>query len=305
MEINDIKYLLTVVNNDFNLTQSAKVLHVSQPAISKAIKDVEFKRGTKIFNRKKGRLIGLTRYGRTLIEEAKKVYSQYSLMITKLNELSEGINGTVRIGIAPVIISTVFNDALIAFINENPGIQLKLLERGAYELQRMLNLGDIDLAVIVSPATVEGIYEDLIYENTVRVWFNKDHRFNDFEGPIPFTEVEQEKIVTLTDDFMVTFQLNKKLKGDRIKPDYFLQTSSWDLILNLVQRDPNLIGILATPIGKNYSDHQIMNREMTPSFPWRISLCHTMNSIGSSIVDYTKDWFLKYFSKYKKISINN
>ena len=103
---------------------------------------------------------------------------------------------------------------------------------------------------------------------------------------------------------MVTFQLNKKFKGDRIKPNYFLQTSSWDLILNLVQRDSNLVGIVAAPIGRNYSDHQIKNKEMTPSFPWRISLCHTMNSVESSIVDYTKDWFLKYFSKYKKISIN-
>ena len=304
MDIDNIRYLLTVVDNDFNLTKSAKILHVSQPAISKAIKDIEVKRGTPIFNRKKGRLIGLTRYGITLVTEARKVYSQYSMMITKLNEMSEGINGTVRIGIAPVIISTVFNDALIAFINENPGIQLKLVERGAYELQRMLILGDIDLAVIVSPATVEGIYEDLIYENTVRVWFNKDHRFNTIDGPVPFAEVEREKIVTLTDDFMVTFQLNKKFKGDRIKPNYFLQTSSWDLILNLVQRDSNLVGIVAAPIGRNYSDHQIKNKEMTPSFPWRISLCHTMNSVESSIVDYTKDWFLKYFSKYKKISIN-
>lgn len=304
MDINDIKYLLCVVDNDFNLTKSAEILHVSQPAISKAIKDIEFKRGTKIFNRKKGRLIGLTRYGNTLIAEAKKVYTQYSTMMTKLNEMSEGVNGTVRIGIAPVIISTVFNDALISFINENPGIQLKLVERGAYELQRMLILGDIDLAVIVSPSTIEGIYEDLIYENTVRVWFNKDHRFNKIEGPIPFEEIEREKIVTLTDDFMVTFQLNKVFKGDRIKPNYFLQTASWDLILNLVQRDPNLIGIVAAPIGRNYSDQKIKNKEMLPSFPWRISLCHTMNSTESPIVDYTKDWFLKYFSKYKKLSIN-
>lgn len=124
MDIDNIRYLLTVVDNDFNLTKSAKILHVSQPAISKAIKDIEFKRGTPIFNRKKGRLIGLTRYGITLVTEARKVYSQYSMMITKSNEMSEGINGTVRIGIAPVIISTVFNDALIAFINENLAFSL-------------------------------------------------------------------------------------------------------------------------------------------------------------------------------------
>lgn len=304
MDINQIKYLLTVVDNDFNLTKSAEILHVSQPAISKSIKDIEFKKGIQVFKHKKGRIIGLTRYGMMLVSESKKVYQQYVEMMEKLNKLSNEKNGTVKIGIAPVINSIVFNDALISFINTNPGIELKLIERGAYHLQKMLVLGDIDLAVIVSPATIEGIYENLIYESSVRVWFNANHRFNNAKNMvIPFTEVEKEKIVTLTDSFMVTFQLNKRLRGDRIKPNYFLQTVSWDLVLNLVQRDSNLVGILAAPIGRNYSDKEIKSKEMDPRFPWKISLCSTITSLESPTVDYTKNWFLNYFAKYKKLSI--
>lgn len=304
MEISQIKYLLTVVNNNFNLTKSAEVLHLSQPAISKALKDIEFKQGTNIFNHKKGRIIGLTKYGIVLVEESKKVYHQYIEMISRLNSLAKENNGTIRIGIAQVISSTVFNDALIDFINDNPGIQLKLVEDGAYELQKKLLLGDVDLAVIVSPATVEGIYEDLIYESTVKVWFNQNHRFNQIKGSVPFSEIEKEEIVTLTDDFMVTFQLNKKFRGDRIRPKYFLQTHSWDLILNIVQRDPSLIGIVAAPVGENYIDQRIKSSEVEPLFPWKISICHTMNSIEDPIVEYAKDWFLKYVSKYRKISVD-
>lgn len=292
------------MDNDFNLTKSAEILHVSQPAISKSIKDIEFKKGIQVFKHKKGRIIGLTRYGMMLVSESKKVYQQYVEMMEKLNKLSNEKNGTVKIGIAPVINSIVFNDALISFINTNPGIELKLIERGAYHLQKMLVLGDIDLAVIVSPATIEGIYENLIYESSVRVWFNANHRFNNAKNMvIPFTEVEKEKIVTLTDSFMVTFQLNKRLRGDRIKPNYFLQTVSWDLVLNLVQRDSNLVGILAAPIGRNYSDKEIKSKEMDPRFPWKISLCSTITSLESPTVDYTKNWFLNYFAKYKKLSV--
>lgn len=306
LDINQIKYLLTIVDNDFNLTKSAEILHVSQPAISKSIKDIEFRKGIKIFKHKKGRIVGLTRYGLTLVKESKKVYQQYIEMMEKLNQLSGEKNGMVKIGIAPVINSIVFSDALISFINTNPGIELKLVERGAHSLQRMLILGDIDLAVIVSPATIEGIYENLIYESSVRVWFNANHRFNQIkEKVIPFTEIEKEKIVTLTDSFMVTFQLNKMFRNDRIKPNYFLQTVSWDLVLNLVQRDSSLIGILAAPIGQNYSDKDIKSKEIDPIFPWKISLCNTMASVENSTTDYTKNWFLKYFARYKKISIYN
>ncbi|MBA1392408.1 LysR family transcriptional regulator, partial [Lactobacillus sp. XV13L] len=277
MDINQIKYLLTVVDNDFNLTKSAEVLHVSQPAISKSIKDIEFKKGIQVFKHKKGRIVGLTHYGMTLVNESRKVYQQYVVMMEKLNQLSEGRNGTIRIGIAPVINSIVFSNALLSFINTNPGIELKLVEDGAYSLQRKLVLGDIDLAVIVSPATIEGIYENTIYESSVRVWFNKHHRFNQLEErAVSFAEIEKEKIVTLTDSFMVTFQLNKRFRGDRIHPNYFLQTVSWDLVLNLVQKDPKLIGILAAPIGQSYSDQSIKSKEMEPTFPWKISLCNTV-----------------------------
>lgn len=298
MDITQIKYLLTVVDNNYNLTKSAEVLHVSQPAISKAIKDIEFKMGTPIFNRKKGRIVGLTKYGSVLLDESKKVYEQYNEMVVKMNQISQGNNGTVRLGIAPVIISTVFNEALIDFIKENPGIQLKLIEKGAYELQKMLVLGECDLAAIVSPATIKGIYEEQIYSNTVRIWYNKDHRFNHYPAErIPFSEIEKEKIVTLTDDFMVTFQLNKKFRGNRLRPNYFLQTSSWDLVLNLVAQDPNLIGILAAPIGKNYNDGNVLSKEMDPIFPWKISLFHTMNSVENPTVDFTRKWMINFFKK--------
>lgn len=53
MDINQIRYLLTVVDNGLNLTQSAGILHISQPALSKAIKEIEFKLGQQIFIRKK------------------------------------------------------------------------------------------------------------------------------------------------------------------------------------------------------------------------------------------------------------
>ncbi|MEB3365069.1 hypothetical protein SDC49_20485 [Lactobacillus sp. R2/2] len=62
----------------------------------------------------------------------------------------------------------------------------------------------------------------MIYESSVRVWFNANHRFNQTGAKvIPFAEIEKEKIVTLTDSFMVTFQLNKRFRGDRKRPNYF------------------------------------------------------------------------------------
>lgn len=54
-------------------------------------------------------------------------------------------------------------------------------------------LQDLDLAVIVSPATYPSIKEDIVVKDSVSVWFNKTHRFHDFKGPIPFNQIAKEK----------------------------------------------------------------------------------------------------------------
>ena len=69
-------------------------------------------------------------------------------------------------------------------------------------------------------------------------------------------------------------------------------------------KSSNFIGILASPIGSNYSKQdKIISKEIDPTFPWKISLCHTMNLIDNVTVDYTKDWLLNYFSTYNKLLI--
>src|SRR5699024_3879742 len=138
---------------------------------------------------------GLTPTGEDLIKHGRTISKDYDDLIKSLHEKSDLKRGTVRVGIAPVIISTVFNRSIPKFIQENPEIDLQIVEKGAYELQKKLLLQEIDLAVLVSPATYPSIQEKMIYDDSVAVWFNKNHRFNNFDGPIPFEEVAKEKIV--------------------------------------------------------------------------------------------------------------
>lgn len=294
IEFTQLHYLIAIVDNDYNLTRSAKMLHVTQPALSKSISELEFRQDVKIFNRKKGRIIGLTTIGNKLMKDARKVYGDYIGMMDRLQTSASDDQGTVRIGIAPVIISTVFSDAIVQFIQENPGIHLELVEKGAYELQEMLVLGKIDLAVIVSPSTFNTINEKIIYRNSVSVWFNKQHRFHKKSGSISIQEISKEKIVTLSNGFMVTYQLKQQFNRAGLYPNFFFQTGAWDLLLNMCQNN-DLIGILATPIENNYDLRDMEHREIDPFFPWNISICDVSDSQKSPVVKKTEKWFISYF----------
>lgn len=299
MDIHQIQYLITIVDNDFNLTKSARVLNVSQPALSKLIGELENVEQIQIFTRGKGRITGLTPTGEDLIKHGRTISKDYEDLIKSIHERADLKRGSVKIGIAPVIISTVFNRAIPKFIQENPEIDLQIVEKGAYELQKKLILQEIDLAVLVSPATYPSIQEKPIYDDSVDVWFNKNHRFHDYEGPIPFEEVAKEKIVTLDNSFMVTYQLNQKFMQKNLHPNYFFKTSSWDLILNICQEVNDAVGIIAAPIGRNYSGTNIEHRHMDPDFPWGISVCSLKDIYQNTVVKYTQNWFVNYFKNAK------
>lgn len=294
MDIKHIEYLICIVDSGYNLTKAATRLHISQPALSKFISELERTEDNAVFTRKRNRIIGLTDSGEELIDRGRKLDHEFNQMLAAFHSTAQENQGTVRIGIAPVIISTLFNEAIPHFIQENPLIDLKVIETGAYELQKMLMLQDIDIAVLVSPATYPGIHEDIIVRDSVSVWFNKHHRFHDFAGSIPFEEIAKEKIVSLDDSFMVTYQWKQRLRKLQIEPHFFFQSGSWDLILNMCEK-LNVVTLMASPIGRNFAGTAIEHRQVKPFFPWNISLCTLDNAKHEPVVDFTQEWFHNFF----------
>ncbi|CUS26801.1 LysR family transcriptional regulator [Paucilactobacillus oligofermentans DSM 15707 = LMG 22743] len=294
MDIKHIEYLMCIVDNNYNLTKAANRLHISQPALSKSVNDLERVEDNNIFTRKRNRITGLTESGQELIASGRKIDHEFNLMINAFQTTSSERKGTINIGIPPVIISTLFNEAIPRFIQENPLIKLNIIETGAYDLQKMLMLQDIDIAVLVSPATYPDINEITIVKDSVSVWFNKNHRFHDISGVIPFTEIVKEKVVSLDDSFMVTYQWKQRLRKLQAEPNFFFQSGAWDLLLNMCQ-ELDVVTLMASPIGKNFAGKNIEHRQITPFFPWNISLCTLDNVKHSQVLDYTQEWFNNFF----------
>lgn len=294
MDIHQIKYLITIVNNGFNLTKSAKALGVSQPALSKLINELETSEKVQIFTRGKGRITGLTPLGDDLIIHGRQVSADFDEMINSLRDQSNLNRGTVRIGIPPIISATIFDHALPDFIDENPDINLQIVEQGGYELQRLLLHEEIDLAVIPSPITNPAIHNHVIYKNSVAVWFNKDHRFNKSTQPITLSEISKEHILTLSNNFMIAHELHDAFINLGINKEFYFQSSAWDLILNMCQDMKNTVGIVASPVAENYSGN-IVHRNLDPVRPWIINICNLQNTYSSNLVKYTNKWFSDYF----------
>lgn len=73
MDINQMKYIICIAENNFNITKAADKLYISQPALSKTIKTIEENLSIDIFKRNKGRLIGFSDIGEILYQNALEI----------------------------------------------------------------------------------------------------------------------------------------------------------------------------------------------------------------------------------------
>lgn len=158
MDIRHLRYFVSIVDNDFNLSRASQNLYVSQPALSMMITEFENRENIQIFKRASGKIIGLTFAGENYYRDAKEVIKRYNDMRTNLYKSKDCKKGTITIGIPPLVLSAVFSSVLPNLILKNPDINFIIKEIGAYALKSELLLDKVDLAVLLYPERISKKY---------------------------------------------------------------------------------------------------------------------------------------------------
>lgn len=306
LDIRHMKYISAIVENNFNLTKAAEVLLTSQSNLSRLINEFEKDEQVQLFSRRKGRITGLTKVGQDYLDDASVAIRAYDHTMNRLRNNAKGHFGVVRVGIAPVILSVLFDKVITQFILENPDVKIELHEDGAYDLQQQLVNHDIDLAFLMSPATTSQIEEKIVYTDRVGVFFRDDHRFAQQPGPIKVQAIAKEKLVVLDDTFMLNHQIMNLFSRRHLKPDILFQSRSWDLSINMC-RQMDVVTILPRPITFNYQPRDIQYRDISPDFKWQVSICRLKQRISEKLVDYVEDYMIHYFreNKIKRLNYDN
>ncbi|MFW3652296.1 LysR substrate-binding domain-containing protein [Vagococcus fluvialis] len=299
MDIKHLEYFITIVENNFNLSQSAKILLISQPALTKFIKEFEEREDVELFVRSKGRLIDLTPLGKEFYENSLGVLSQYNYLMDSLRINKDEVKGTVRVGIPPVILTVLFKEAIPKFILENPDIKLEIVEEGAYELQKMLLLQEIDVAFLIDPITTQNIISQTVVQDEAVAVFNKNHKFASNTKAVTYDELSQEKMILLNDTFMIHHQIKKNFRVSGVTPDILFESGAWDLLASMCE-SLDIVTILPASIVDHYTQNTLLCRSLSPFFSWSVNVCRLDNIYHSQLVDFVESFFIEAFKSYKK-----
>ncbi len=138
------------------LTEAAERLHVSQPALSQALGQLERRLGVTLFERA-GRRRVFTEAGREVVRFAETVLGEASELQERLAARGRGDGGTLRVGMIDAANLYVLPDTIRRFRAEHPGVDLRLLVHTSAALLERLEAFELDLAFVVGP--LEGDYQ--------------------------------------------------------------------------------------------------------------------------------------------------
>lgn len=136
-----------IVAKNGNITRASKELLISEPAVSKSIKNLEGYLGAPLFTRtKKG--VNLTTEGITLYEYISKGIEYFKSGEAKFNELINLESGTIRIGINTTLTKEFLMPYLETFNKLYPNINIEIRTNLTSELKSMLKDGLIDMHIL-------------------------------------------------------------------------------------------------------------------------------------------------------------
>lgn len=178
MENRVLRYFLAVVAEG-NISAAAKLLHITQPTLSRQIKDLEEELSVKLFNRK-GKYLELTSEGHYLASKARDIIDLVDK--TTSNITHKEIFGEVHIGMAESSSIKPIAKAIKVLRKEHNQIIFDTFSGNAEQILEKINDGVIDFGVIIEP--INKINYDSISLNRTDVWgilTTHDSEFKDMD----------------------------------------------------------------------------------------------------------------------------
>lgn len=133
-----------------NITRAAERLFISQPALTRQIKELEEELGCKLLNRNT-RSVSLTENGFQFLVRAEEILSIAQIAKEELSENNESLRGIVRIGIVESKVMNFLSDHIAEFHRLYPHVRFEIYSGDGDDLRRSVDENKMDFALLIEP----------------------------------------------------------------------------------------------------------------------------------------------------------
>jgi len=196
MELRHLRYFIGVAEEE-NVSRAALKLHVSQPALSRQIRDLEDELGFLLLERS-AKSVRLTEAGRAFLNEARAVLQRADDAVKAARAIATG-GGELHVGYAPSLTARILPATLRAFQSELPGVRVKLHDLSTEEMLAGLRESKLQIAFVARPiaSALRGFRFEELLRDPVCVAVAPKHALAG-KRSVTLTEVSGEPIIAFS-----------------------------------------------------------------------------------------------------------
>ncbi len=244
MNFQQLRYVRETARSGFNLTEVAKVLHTSQPGVSRQIRELEDELGIEIFVRAGKRLTGLTEPGSGVLPIIERILLETHNLKRAGHEFSSEQTGLLSIAATHSQARYALPAAVQEFRSHFPDVRLHLHQGSPSQVAEMLLSGEADVAIATEALSQ---YEDLValpcYRWTHSVIVPPGHAL--LEGPLTLARLADYPLITYDTGFTGRTRIDEAFAQEDLSPDIALIAMDADVIKTYVQLGMG-VGIVAS-----------------------------------------------------------
>ncbi len=271
-----------VVMTTGTTARAAEVLHVSQPAVSKMVQDLERSLGFDLFHRIKGRLQP-TPEGQLFFREVEHVFTGLSHLRGAAARIRDYGSGELRIACLSALSTNVLPRVLRAFMARNPNIAITFQARMSSNVRDLVASGQFDLGIVADEIDRTGVEVQEFARFRVSVAIPEGHPLEELDVIRP-ADLAGQPFIALAPEDTTRREAERAFALAGIAPRTVIETPYSTTICSMVAAGIG-IGLVNPLTAEPYAGHGLTLRPFEPALHFRTLLITPPNRIASRILD--------------------
>jgi len=246
MKLQQLKYLLAIVDNGLNITAAAERMYTSQPGVSKQLKLLEEELGMQLFTRKGKSLGGITAAGHQVIDRARIIMREADNIRSLASDYYQEEEGSLSIATTHTQARYVLPEIVAEFRKRFPKVGLNLHQGTSEQIADMVSSNNIDFAIATGSTELFG---DLMLVPSYRwdrsIVVPNGHKLAALDRKITLQDLAEYPLVTYVFSFGGQSSLKRAFADQGLEPDVVFTARDADVIKTYVRMGLG-VGIVAS-----------------------------------------------------------
>jgi DNA-binding transcriptional LysR family regulator len=275
------------------VTRAAESLHISQPAVSRLIADLESRVGFALFERQQGRLTP-TAEARVLFEEVERAFVGMDRIAQAAQQIRAMRRGSLRVAGSPAVALDLLPAVIARFVERHAGIDVNLLAHSATTVVEKVASGQCDVGLIAEPIPHPAVKSERLANAVMRCIVPRGHRLARRASLSP-ADLRGERFVSFPQSFDARSAIDRVFVDAGVPRDLVIEAQLSQAIVALVANGAGVA--LIDPVTAAYARPRVAVKPFLPAvddhFYIVTSASQPMSAVAQTFCADMRDAFVR------------